>query len=386
MNMTFLKLLIDSSFWALIVKEFNQIKRNKQILFFLLVPPAIQIIVLGFALDPIVSNMSFGVTDENQTGESRELTSAFTENRAFRLKGFYASTKELERALTVGELDVGLVIPKDFAKKRARGEAADIQIFINGVNSNTAAIAEGYTGSIVTVLNQKFGRQNIQIIRAMNAAGDAPALTDRLETSSVSAHVNLLYNPGLVSSWYIVTGVFGVILMLNAITSTSTAMISEKEAGTVEQLLMTPANTLSVVIAKLIPLFFLMMVIATLVLTMMLAVFRVPLNGSIFLMYLAAALCSLCGISIGTLIATFAKNSQQSELLGFFVIPPLAMLSGALTPIEAIPKTIQFFTFINPVRHFAVITPQPADQRRRVGRALSELFGTFRFRRNSGFN
>jgi ABC-2 type transport system permease protein len=164
-----------------------------------------------------------------------------------------------------------------------------------------------------------------------------------------------LYNPGLVNAWFIVTGTFGVLLVLNGSLLSATAMVKERERGTVEQLLMTPASTTDIVIAKIIPLFVLLMVMATLAIGIMRLFFSVPMRGSLLLVALSAGLCILCGIGIGTFVATFTKSAQQAMMTAFFINPPLSVLSGSLTPVEAMPSWLQPVTWLNPIRHFGII-------------------------------
>jgi ABC-2 type transport system permease protein len=132
-------------------------------------------------------------------------------------------------------------------------------------------------------------------------------------------------------------------------------MIREKERGTVEQLLMTPASALEVVAAKIAPLFLLLMAMVGLVLVVARVVFQVPFRGSPALVLVACACCVLTGIGLGTFISTFARSANQTQLISFFVNPPLAMLSGGLTPIEAMPHWVQPLTHLNPIAHFAAI-------------------------------
>jgi ABC-2 type transport system permease protein len=164
-----------------------------------------------------------------------------------------------------------------------------------------------------------------------------------------------LYNPGLVNAWFIVTGTFGVLLVLNGSLLAATAMVKERERGTVEQLLMTPASTTDIVIAKVVPLFALLMVMATLAIGVMRLIFAVPVRGSLLLVALSAGLCILSGIGIGTFVATFTKSAQQAMMTAFFINPPLSVLSGSLTPVEAMPSWMQPITWLNPIRHFGII-------------------------------
>ena len=165
----------------------------------------------------------------------------------------------------------------------------------------------------------------------------------------------MLYNPGLETAWFVVTGVYGVLLILAGALVASGTMVRERESGTLEQLLMTPASALEIIAAKMCPLFFLVMASFCLMLFTGHLAFHLPVRGNLLLAGAGAALCGTCGIGIGTLIATFARTAAQTQLLTFFVQPPLAVLSGALTPIEAMPKWLQPVTLINPIRHFDIL-------------------------------
>ena len=144
-------------------------------------------------------------------------------------------------------------------------------------------------------------------------------------------------------------------LILNGSLLAATAMVKERERGTVEQLLMTPATTTDIVIAKIAPLFVLLMVMATFAICVMRLFFNVPVRGSLILVGLSSALCILSGIGLGTFVATFTKSAQQSMMTAFFINPPLSVLSGSLTPVEAMPSWLQPVTWLNPIRHFGII-------------------------------
>jgi ABC-2 type transport system permease protein len=135
----------------------------------------------------------------------------------------------------------------------------------------------------------------------------------------------------------------------------SASLVREKEIGTIEQLLMTPASSWELIIAKVAPIFLLLAIDIGLALSVARLVFGVPMRGSLLLFFLSASLCVICGIGIGMMIATFTRTQQQAQLMGFFTNPPLAILSGATTPIEAMPAWLQPVTAINPVKHFAII-------------------------------
>jgi ABC-2 type transport system permease protein len=332
---------------ALVRKEFSQIRRDRRLAASLVVPPTMQLLLFGFALDTTVSNLRLGIVDESRTPQSRELTAKMTESQSFRLAGMYLSPGDLGTAISRGQLDAGLVIPQDYARLLQRGRTADVQLLLNAVNANTATIAQGYAQGIL----QNYNRDLMQ-------SGGLPVQIRPVSEGSGRPQIEpaFLFNPGLVTSWFIVTGTFGLLLILNASLISSAALTKEREAGTVEQLLMTPAGTTEIIIAKIAPLFILLLVTVAIAITLTRVVFQVPFRGSVWIVLLGSALCLLSGIGIGTLIATFSKSAQQSQLMSFFVNPPMASLSGSLTPKEAMPEWMQPLTALNPIYHFGEIT------------------------------
>jgi ABC-2 type transport system permease protein len=330
---------------ALIRKEFNQLRRDRRFAFSLVIPPTLQILLFGFALNSDVSNLRLGIIDDSRSPESRELIATFTESKSFRSGGMFVDPEELQAQISRGKLDAGLVIPYDFADRLLRRRQVDVQLLFNAVNANTATIGASYAQGILQTYNVSLAADGIRAQDSLSAP-----------LRRVTTRTAFLYNPGLVSSWFIVTGTFGVLLILNGSLIASTAMIKEREAGTVEQLLMTPAGTTEIIIAKIAPLFILLMGTVFLALALLRFAFHVPLRGNLLLVVAGSALCILCGIGIGTFIATFTKSAQQAQLMSFFVNPPLATLSGSLTPVEAMPQWLQPVTILNPIRHFGIIT------------------------------
>jgi ABC-2 type transport system permease protein len=345
----------NEGFWprlgALVKKEFNQIRRDRRLAMALVVPPTLQLLLFGFALDATVSNLRLGVVDDSRTPESRELAATMSESKSFRLAGTYFSVNDMGAAIAQGKLDAGLVIPYDYARSLHSGRQAGVQVLLNAVNANTAAIAQGYAEGVIQSYNYKLSSEGGIHARFQQISADDVTRRGRITLTPA-----FLFNPGLESSWFIVTGTFGILLILNGSLVASTAMIKEREAGTVEQLLMTPAGTTEIILAKIVPLFLLLMVMVFLAIGLMKVAFNVPFRGSLSLVVCASALCILCGIGIGTFIATYTRSAQQSQLMSFFINPPLASLSGSLTPVEAMPHWMQPLTIVNPIRHFGVIS------------------------------
>jgi ABC-2 type transport system permease protein len=335
---------------ALINKEFRQILRDRRLAISLILPPTLQLLLFGFALNATVSHLRLGVVDDSRTPESRELIANMTESQSFQGAGTYFNINEMSQKIANGDLDAGLVIPYDYARDLQRGRPATVQVLLNAMNSNTATIGQGYAQGVIATYNQTLAGSGLhaefQQIAAPNVSRPGNVLL-------LPAY---LYNPGLEPTWFIVTGVLGVLLILNGSLISSAAIVKEREAGTLEQLLMSPATTTQIIVAKLLPLFVLLCLMGTFAIVLMRVVFGIPFRGNVFLVISAAALCLLCGISIGTFIATFTKSARQAQLTLFFVNPPLTSLSGAFTPVEAMPKWLQPLAQFNPIQHFGQIS------------------------------
>ncbi len=343
-------MLFSGRFWALLRKEFRQILRDRRLVASLVVAPTVQLLLFGAVLNATVSDVSLGVVDDSRTPESRELVAVLTQSKSFRLGGYYLSADRLGDAINRGSVDAGVVIPYDYARNLMRGHPTTVQFLLNAMNVNTAQTSRGYARGVIQTYNAGLAAQGVHA-RFHQVA--APPVNHRGAVSLVPA---FLFNPGLVSAWFVAAGVFGILLILNGTLTASTVMLKEREFGTIEQLLMSPASTAEIILAKITPLCVLLSAMAVLALGVMKVAFQVPFHGSLLLVFGGAFLCLLSGIGIGTIIATFTKAAQQAQLAIFFVNPPLASLSGALTPVEGMPPWLQPLAQLNPIYHFGRIT------------------------------
>jgi ABC-2 type transport system permease protein len=348
--MNWIRNMIGNRMWALILKEFRQILRDKRLAMSLILPPTLQLLLFGFALNATVNNLKLGVVDDSRTPESRELVATMTESKSFQGAGNYFDVNELGKKIADGSLDAGLVIPYDYARDLQRGDPVSVQVILNAMNSNTATIGQGYAQGVIASYNQTLAGDGIHAQFRQIAA---PNVSRRGLVQILPAY---LYNPGLEPTWFIVTGILGVLLILNGSLISAAAIVKEREAGTLEQLLMSPASTTQIIFAKLFPLFVLLCMMGTFAVVIMRVVFGIPFRGNVLLVVAAASLCLLCGLSIGTFIATFTKSARQAQLTLFFVNPPLTSLSGAFTPVEAMPKWLQPVAQFNPIQHFGQIS------------------------------
>jgi ABC-2 type transport system permease protein len=324
-----------SRFKALIIKELSQLFRNKAFLFFITFPPTIQLCLYGFVLSPNVENIKLGIIDHSKTFASREFISAFTENKTFVAHDYIDSQKNLGELVREGKLSAGLVIPPDFARNLHSDKIAEVQFFLDGVDAYTAGIASSYIAQITY-------RQSLNLM---------PEKINPL----INPQIILLYNKGLVNSWFFVFGVMGMIMTFTTSLSAASESIREKETGTLEQLLMTPASSIEILLAKIVPMFVVFMGVISICLIVAKLIFGIPLQGNILLFMGLSALYIIIGISIGLLIGTFSRNSQQAILTGLFVILPMTILSGAITPVESMPTFFRYVSLFNPLTHYIAI-------------------------------
>ncbi|MBD2101474.1 ABC transporter permease [Leptolyngbya sp. FACHB-261] len=331
--------LLGSRFWALFRKELAQILHNPQMVRIILVPPTVMLLLYGFALNPDFKDLKVGIADYSQSSASRELIEIFEQTDALTVSNYYTSASEMADALARGNLTVGVTIPPEFAEDIARGRSAQVQVLYDAVDANTASIASGYVTQLVSDYN-------------LRQRDNRPGVASSARRAQVQLKTLVLYNQGLDTAWFIVPGMIGVLLTVIGSQLASTSVVREKEAGTIEQLLMTPASNTEVILAKICPLLVLLIMDACIALTVARLVFGVPLRGNFLVFLGVSSLYFWVGISIGILLASFSKSQQQAQLTAFFINPPMVILSGATSPTSAMPPFMQFLSHLDPLRYF----------------------------------
>lgn len=328
--------LFEGRLWALVIKEVNQILRNKELISLLVFPPTLQLIIFGLALNPNVEHIRLGIVDYSNTPPSRELISAFTQNNIFTAEDYSISVQPLTQQVQEGKVTAGLIIPPEFNRDLKQDDTtASVQVLVNAVDANTAGIASGYITQIVQQYSNSLDPEQ------------PPPLVD--------TQVNYLYNPGLKSSWFFVPGVLGVVVTLISTLVSAATVVREKDTGTLEQLLMTPSAAWEILLAKIVPLFVLVIGDSLLALGVGRLVFGLPIRGNFLLFLLFSGLYTFVGIGIGIMLATVSRSQQQAQLTSFFVTLPVMQFSGAISPIESMPPLFQFLSLLNPLRHYVEI-------------------------------
>ena len=322
-------------------KELHQIGRDRRTLMILLFVPAFFLLVYGYALTFDLRHIGLAVQDNDRSSGSRELISAFVNSGLFDFTGEVLNAEEMSRVIDRDEARAILVIPARLGADTAQGRPVRVQLIVNGDNANTATTVVGYALGIVTSLSARYELQ----ARLGSASGPLVTMEPRV-----------WYNPELRSALFLVPGLIAYIAMLTAVVSTALSVVREKEAGTMEQVRMSPIGPLPYVLGKTAPYFVISFAAALGVVLLSMLLFDLPMRGSWLTLLGSVALFLVGALAFGVLISTLAETQQvafQIALLTSYL--PTLMLSGFIFPIASMPAFLQGVTYIVPARYFLVM-------------------------------
>jgi len=329
-------------------KEFIQTFRDPRMFVLIFVAPIIQLFLFGYAVTTDVNNITLAVMDRDRSVASRDLVRSVLNSGYFTFVGSVDTDEQITRALVDTQADVVLVFPERFADRLDRGESAPLQVLLDGSESNSSGVAVGYLQKILVT----YGRGQIE--RRMDRLSGSTMSGKRPEPW-INPEVRYLYNPELKSSWYMVPGVLGMILLVITMLLTSLAITREREIGTMEQLVVTPIKPWQLLAGKMVPFAIVGVIDVTLILVVGVGHFRLPMVGSIGLLYFAALIFLFTTLGMGLLISTLSQTQQQAIFLSLMVMMPSVLLSGLMFPIANMPEPVQWLTYLNPLRYFLVI-------------------------------
>ncbi len=334
----------------MIRKELIQVLRDRRLRGMLIAAPIGQLIIFGYAVSTDVRDTKLAVLDHDNTLVSRELVQAFTQSGYFRVVARPESPREMVGLLDHGRTVVGLEIPAGFAASIGRREPAEVQILVDGTNSNLALVAKGYAERIVLEYGLR-GAEPADVAGSAGIAGEISA-SHASPNAGIDLRERAWYNPGLKSRIYNVPAVAGVIIMLVCLLLTSLAVVREREIGTLEQLMVSPLRPLELIAGKTIPFALLGLLDLFLVTTVAVLWFRIPFEGSFFLLLGASVLYLLSGLGLGLLVSTVSRTQQEAFMASFLIFMPMVLLSGFMFPVSSMPGILQWLTLLNPLRHF----------------------------------
>ncbi len=333
---------------VMLMKEFLQLKRDRWAMFRLIVPLLVQLLAFGYAATFTVSHVSTAILDLDRSEASRALISHFTATSIFDVVDVATDQHQIARDLTDGAATLAIVIHARFAADLANGREAPLQVIVDGTNSNTALIALGYAGQIVSL----FQSEETASVLPASAGAEDPAAPG---TITLSLQDQPWFNPGLNDRWFFIPGIIGTLTLVQIVGLTAFAIVREREVGTLEQILVSPIRPFEFILGKTIPFFLIGLADVALVGAVGVLWFGVPFVGNPFLMLLGASLFLLGVLGLGLLLSTFSRTQQQAFALNFFLVNPFFILSGFAFPIAAMPRLMQWFTYLNPLRYFLVV-------------------------------
>ena len=328
----------------LVVKEFEQLRRDRNARFRLIIPPLIQLFVFGYAATFEVYHVATAVLDLDHSQESRDLISHFAASGRFEIVETARTPAEIRRAIDQSDAVVAIVIQAGFAEQLRKGLSAPAQIIVDGTNSNTALIALGYVNQIVSAYAQEMGQD---LSRRLHAAQPPPP--------QVMLEPRPWYNVDYNSRWFFVPGVIATLTLVMVVNLTSFAVVREREVGTLEQIMVTPIRPLEFILGKTIPYFCVGMALTVLIAAVGTLWFQIPFVGNPFVLLLGTSLYLLSVLGIGLLISTVCMTQQQAFATNFFVINPAFILSGFSFPIASMPAFMQQLSRINPMSYYLIV-------------------------------
>lgn len=339
-----------NGFLAILLKECSHIRRQPSTLFFTFLIPIFEMLIFGYAIDTSVEHTPTIVFDACRSRESREMIDALANSRSFRIVGEAMTHYEYEHAVISGAAKVAVAIPPDFSQRLLAQREASIQVLIDGSDSQVATAA--LHSSVLLGLNQSIARAKVYAEAQQAAVARDPAGRAALP---IDIRPRLLYNPDLESAHFFVPGLIGIIMQVVTLFLTSLAIVREREAGTLEQLFVTPVGRLGLMLGKLVPYAALGFFETLVVLMVMVFVFQVPIRGDLLLLLPLSILFLLTALGMGLLISTIAHTQLEALQFAFMIMLPSFLLSGFVFPRESMPEPIYWLGFAIPVTYFLEI-------------------------------
>jgi ABC-2 type transport system permease protein len=335
--------MLNTRLLSLMRKEFIQIVRDPRTLALTLIMPVMQLFLLGYAATNDVRNISLAVFDQDRSPASRELLAAYRAADYFRLDYDVGSEADLRALVDRGAARAGLVIPPDYGADIAAGRTAQVAFVIDGSDPTLASTAL----SAATFIGQAQSTAlTVQRVALRGAASPPPA---------VEVRTQVWYNPDLVSAYYMVPALIGLILQFLTTILTSTAIVRERERGTIEQLIVTPIRSWELVVGKLAPYVLIAFFDTLEILAAGVLIFGVPINGSLPLLLLLSGLFLATTLGIGLLISTVSNTQQEAMMSAMFTMLPTLFLSGFFFPLAAMPPVLQWLSYLVPLRYFLIV-------------------------------
>lgn len=316
----YLVVLTKKEFLTILVDPANRIT--------LIIPIFLQALLFGYAASYDVIHVDYAVLNQSHSQASQQILSHLDGSGVFKRTADLQNTAQIQQVINDRSALAVITIPADFEDKLNNNESSAIQVVLDGRNSSTAGMAGSYISSIVTQVNQ-----------------------ERLgSTSAVTVQSRTWYNPNLESRWGMMPSLIATLSMMQTLLLSALSVAREREQGTFDQLLVTPYTPTQIMIGKAIPPILIGVIQSSIILAIILFWFQIPMNGSLLLIYFGLFAFNIAVVGVGLSISAIALNMQQAMLYTFFLIMPLTLLSGLLTPVQNMPNVLNWLTYANPLR------------------------------------
>ena len=325
-------------FGAVLQKEALQIMRDVATLRFAILIPIFQLMIFGL-IDNNVKHVPTAVFDQSRTIASRQLVKDFESTSLFDIVKFVGSREELRREIVAGRASVGLEIPPEYARRRLRGTPADCLVLIDGSDANGSSQTLGAANGVAL-------SRSLEELQA--STGGRPL--------AMQAFPQILFNPDSRSANLLIPGLVAILLTFSGMLLSSFSIVRERERGTLEQLMVTPASPVGVIFGKLLPYLGIGIVQTALILAVMTLVFRVPIHGDPVLLFGLAIVYLFSLLAIGLLVSSRSKTQMEAMQMSQGILLPSIMLSGYIFPIESLPLVLQWVSKLLPATHFIAIS------------------------------
>lgn len=341
---------------ALIRKELLAMFKDPKSRVVLVLPPILQCLIFGYAASYDLNNVPYAVLDHDHSAASIELAAKLDGSGTYSRVATLQRTSDIAQFINEARVLLVVVIDQDFEKRLMAGMPAKLQIIADGRNSNTAGTAQSYVNTIAADFTTRWRAEN------------GPEAN-----SGVKVTTRAWYNPSLETRWYMIPSLIGTITMMMTLMLTAMSVAREREAGTFDQLLVTPFRPSEIMVGKALPSMLVGLSQSTTILLVAQLWFQIPFTGSYFILYLGLVLFLSAAVGIGLFISSLAANMQQAMIYSFVLLMPFMLLSGLTAPIGNMPDILQYFTLINPLRYAISITHQVYLEDAGISQLLPEM-------------
>jgi ABC-2 type transport system permease protein len=325
----------------MLIKEYIQLLRDPRMRGIVFMAPVLQMLVFAWALTTDVNQIKMVVFDQDRTPSSREFLERFTSSGYFKMTDWVNNEDEITALLDRGEVKAALHVPSGFEREISGGGTAEVQLLVDGSDSNTAAIILGYASQISSSYSQ--AKLAERVVRILGPGRDAGFL---------QVQTRAWFNPNMESRFFYVPSLICLMLVLVSMTLPSIAIVREKEIGTIEQVMVTPVTRLEFILGKTIPYGIIGYVVMTIMFLAAMLVFGVHLQGNLVLLYLLTGLYLVSNMGLALFVSASASTQQQALLTAFLLMMPIMLLSGFIFPIRNMPQLVQYASMLNPMRWY----------------------------------